>query len=137
MLARAWRVSAMAEFSASLAHELNQPLAAIAANVDAVVASMDGAAEGNDVRRALNDVLEESRRASQIVERTQAMFANRPTERTSVALNELVEEIVQMAQPRLRELDIAIDLKIGDVGNRDRRRRADPPGADQSDRQCR
>jgi PAS domain S-box-containing protein len=118
-LARTSRVATVAEFSASLAHELNQPLAAIAANVDACLHGLDDGAHANEIRRALSDTVEESRRAGQIVARTQAMFSNGAIERAPLSVNDAVREIVAVAQPRLRELDITLELSldeaIGDV----------------------
>jgi PAS domain S-box-containing protein len=118
-LSRTWRVATMAEFSASLAHELNQPLAAIAANVDACIHGLDGGAPANEIRHMLNDTVEGSRRAGQIVARTQAMFSNGSIERAPLAVTDAVRDIVSVVQPRLRELDIALDLgvdeAIGDI----------------------
>jgi C4-dicarboxylate-specific signal transduction histidine kinase len=114
-LARTWRVATMAEFSASLAHELNQPLAAIAANVDACLDGLEAGAPANDIRQVLHDTVEESRRAGQIVARTQAMFSNGGIERAPLAVNDAVRDIVHVAQPRLRELDIALDLRLDDT----------------------
>jgi len=113
-LARTWRAVTLAEFSASLAHELNQPLAAIAANVEAGIHGLDGGASTNEIRRALNDTFAESRRAAQIVARTQAMFSSGGSERAPLRLSDAIRDIVSVAQPRLRELDIALELRLDD-----------------------
>jgi len=114
-LARTSRAATMAEFSASLAHELNQPLAAIAANAETCIQGLDRGASGHDIRQSLSDTVEESRRAAQIVARTQAMFSTGGSERVPLRLNDAVRDIVQVAQPRLRELDIALDVRIDDA----------------------
>jgi PAS domain S-box-containing protein len=114
-LARTSRAATMAEFSASLAHELNQPLAAIAANAEACIDGLDGGAAAQEIRQSLNDTVAESRRAAQIVARTQAMFSTGSSERTPLRLNDAVRDIVQVAQTRLRELDIALDVRIDDA----------------------
>jgi two-component system, LuxR family, sensor kinase FixL len=114
-LARTWRAVTLAEFSASLAHELNQPLAAIAANVEAGIHGLDGSASTNEMRRALNDTLTESRRAAQIVARTQAMFSTGGSERVPLRLSDAIRDIVSVAQPRLRELEIALELRLDDT----------------------
>ncbi len=57
-------------------------------------------------------MLQDSRRASEIIKRTHAMFANRPTESAPLNLNDVVRDIVEIAQPRLRELQIALDVRL-------------------------
>ena len=56
-LARTWRISAMSELSASLAHELNQPLTAIVTNVNTCVRWLDGGTPTSELREELTDVL--------------------------------------------------------------------------------
>jgi PAS domain S-box-containing protein len=114
-LARTSRVATVAEFSASLAHELNQPLTAIAANVDACLHGLDDGASAKEIREVLRDTAEESRRAGQIVMRTQAMFSNGAIERAPLSVNAAVRDIVAVAQPRLRELDIPLDLALDEA----------------------
>ncbi len=111
-LARTWRISAMTEMSAALAHELNQPLTAITTNTNACLRWIDSGTFTADLKGALKDVLQESRRASHIVESTRDMFASRPTEPERLNLNDVVRDILEIAQPRLRELHIALDLRL-------------------------
>ena len=111
-LARTWRISAMTEMSAALAHELNQPLTAITTNTNACLRWIDSGTFTADLKGALKDVLQESRRASHIVESTRDMFASRPTESERLNLNDVVRDILEIAQPRLRELHIALDLRL-------------------------
>jgi CheY-like chemotaxis protein len=59
-------------------------------------------------------MLLESERASQIIERTRAVFAKRPTRHTPLNLNDVVTEIVRITQPRLREGDVVLDLKLSE-----------------------
>jgi C4-dicarboxylate-specific signal transduction histidine kinase len=117
-LARTWRISAMSELSASLAHELNQPLTAIVTNVNTCVRWLDSGTPTTDLREALSDVLRDSRRASQIVERTRGLFAKSPVQQVSVNLNAVIRDIVEVAQIRLRESHIVVELRLAnDVGS--------------------
>ena len=102
----------MTELSASHAHELNQPLTAIVSNINACLRLIAAGTSTGEVREALEDVLQDSRRASEIIERTHAVFANRPTESAPMELNDVVRDIVEIAQPRLRELQIALELRL-------------------------
>jgi PAS domain S-box-containing protein len=106
-LVRMGRIAAMGEATASLAHELSQPLTAITANTLACLRTMD-AHEPTAFRETLNDVLRDSRLASQIVHRTHRLFANRSTELARLHLNDVVREVVKVAAPRLRELHVRV-----------------------------
>ena len=114
-LARAWRISAMAELSASLAHELNQPLTAIVANANACVRWIDAGASSTEVRDALNDLVIDGRRAGEIVSRIRRMFSNQPGQLASLNMNDLVREIVNLVEPRLRESHVMLEVRLEDT----------------------
>jgi PAS domain S-box-containing protein len=114
-LARGWRISAMAELSASLAHELNQPLTAIVANANACVRWIDAGASSAEVRDALNDLVLDGRRAGEIVGRIRKMFSNQPGQLASLNMNDLVREIVKIVEPRLRESHVTLEVRLDDT----------------------
>ena len=111
-LIRMGRVGALAELSASIAHELHQPLTAIAANANVCLRWIDSTAPDVDVRAALTDVMTEAQRASHIVTRTQEMFTNRPTQKTVLNLNAAIRNVLEIAGGRLRERDVLIELRL-------------------------
>jgi len=111
---RTGRIVAVAEFSASIAHEIKQPLAAIALNAKACLLLLEGASSPADIRAALNDVVTESERATEIVNRTQAMFTNHPMRKTPMRLNDAVQHMLEMALARLRRSDIGVELRLDD-----------------------
>jgi two-component system, LuxR family, sensor kinase FixL len=113
-LARTSRVAAMTELSASLAHELSQPLTAIVANANACLIWIEGGAGAAELKQTLQDILQDGRRATQIVARTRDMFANRSTQPAPLNVNEVVRDILELAQSRLREWHIAVDLTLDD-----------------------
>jgi PAS domain S-box-containing protein len=117
-LVRLGRTAVIGEVTASIAHELSQPLSAISTNVVACLRTTDASLPG-PVREVLNDILHDSRRASQILERTQRLFRHQPAQPTSSKLNDVVREVVKIATPRLRELDVrvavALDPRLPDV----------------------
>ena len=113
-LVRTGRIAAMAACSASIAHELSQPLTAITANASACLRWISATDPGPVVRlrHALRDVLNDSRRATQIVGRTHAMFANRPVERERMNINEVVHDILDVVSERLREAHVQVRLDL-------------------------
>ena len=106
-LARLGRTAVIGEVTASIAHELSQPLTAITTNVTVCLRTMDPAVT-ESIREALNDVLSDSRRASEILDRTRRLFRNQPTQPSSLNLNDVVRDVVKWATPRLRELDVRL-----------------------------
>ena len=110
-LARLGRIAAMSEVTASIAHELNQPLTAITANVLACLRAL-GPQPQTALRDALEDVRRESELATQIVARTQSLFANRSTQHTTVNLNDVVRDVLKVATPRLRELGVRVSRSL-------------------------
>jgi PAS domain S-box-containing protein len=113
-LVRMGRITALSELSASIAHELHQPLTAIAANGNACLAWIDAADRAPDLRHALTDMLKDVRRAHHIVERTQDMFRNQPVQRRAVDTNDLIGDVLEIAESRLREQGVAVDLRLDD-----------------------
>jgi PAS domain S-box-containing protein len=117
-LIRVGRIAVIGEVTASIAHELSQPLTAITTNVLACLRLLDSGPT-DDVREGLNDVLHDSRRASEILERTRRLFGPHSTQRTPVDMNAIVREVVKFAAPRLREFHVrvlvALDPDIPDV----------------------
>lgn len=111
-LVRMGRVSALAELSATIAHELNQPLTAIVSNANACLRWLKAASPDADLHGALKDVVADSLRASQIVRRTKEMFANRPVQKTVVDLNEVTRDVIDLAEVRLRNLGIQLETEL-------------------------
>jgi PAS domain S-box-containing protein len=112
---RTGRIVAVAEFSASIAHEIKQPLSAMALNAKACLLLLDAAGSFAEIRAALNDVVNESVRATEIINRTQALFTNHPMRRAPMHLNDAVRHMVEMALGRLHRSDIAVELRLDEA----------------------
>jgi signal transduction histidine kinase len=80
-LAHAQRVATLGELSASLAHEITQPLTAIAANAQAARRMLATSAAGDELNEALGDIAGDAERAGSIVRRVRAMVRKQPGER--------------------------------------------------------
>jgi len=113
-MVRMGRVTALAELTASIAHELNQPLAAIATNANTCLRWMDSTASDADLRGALKDLVADSRRAGQIVRRTREMFANRVVSRTPTDLNGVIRNVLDLVRTRLRDAGVQVELELDD-----------------------
>jgi PAS domain S-box-containing protein len=92
------RVALMGEMSASIAHELNQPLAGILSNAAAGQRFIDrGDVDMREIRELLADIIADGRRASDVVRGIRSMVKKEKIARHSVNLNEVVMDALRMA----------------------------------------
>jgi PAS domain S-box-containing protein len=91
------RVSLLGEMTASLAHELNQPLYAIQNNANAAMRFMDkGKLDPVQLREILIDVLADGRRANDIIQNVRNSIKKGSTIRQPMDLNEVVKKVTHM-----------------------------------------
>jgi len=96
-LAHAQRVTTLGELGASLAHEINQPLAAIVTNAQAAIRLLErqGVAH-TDVSEALTDIAADPRRACAIIQRLRALSRKEHVAQAGLDLNELIDDVVSL-----------------------------------------
>jgi PAS domain S-box-containing protein len=93
-LSRAAQIATVAELSASIAHEINQPLAAVVTNGHACLSWLS--AEMPNVERAVlsaEKVIRNGNNAAQVVQRMRALFQHAPPSMDRLNMNEIVEEV--------------------------------------------
>ena len=91
------QLSAMGQMAAMVTHELNQPLTAIA-NYAHACERLLGRADTDpaDIREALRQIAQQTKRAADIIRRLRALARNQPTERAPSQANVLVEELYEL-----------------------------------------
>jgi two-component system, LuxR family, sensor kinase FixL len=113
-LAHFLRVSTMGVMATSLAHELNQPLAAIMANVQAAARLLDSepGAGLREVRDILADVVEEDKRAGEVIRRLRELLKKGEPERVPLNLNALVREVGRLvhSDALIRRIVVRLEL---------------------------
>jgi two-component system sensor kinase FixL len=107
----------MGEMSASIAHELNQPLAGILSNAAAGQRFIDrGDVDQREIRELLGDIIADSRRASDVVRGIRGMVKKEQLERRSVDLNEVVMDALRIASGdavlRSCQLETSLDANL-------------------------
>jgi len=109
-LAHAQRVATLGELTASIAHELRQPLTAITANVQAArkLLAVDHARQ--EVDEALADVGSEASRAAETITRLRSLFQKQPVARAPVDLNVLLDDALRLLMANLRSRRIGVQL---------------------------
>ncbi len=101
-LAHMARVTTMGELTSSIAHEVNQPLAAVVTNGDACLRWL-----GNDppnldkARLSVAGIIKEGNRAGEIIQRVRALAKKTPPQRTMMGVNEAIEEVIDLVGAEL------------------------------------
>jgi len=111
---RAARISMLGELATSIAHEVNQPLAAIVTNAETSQRWL-ARDEPNlaKVAQLTTRIAESARRASEIVQRIRGMAARREPERAAVDLNEIVDEALMFVRHEIESRSIALSTDFG------------------------
>src|SRR5436853_4909057 len=114
-LAHVARVMSLGALTASIAHEVNQPLSGIITNastclrmLDADPPNVDGARE--TVRRTLRD----GNRASDVITRLRALFGKKSATTESVDLNEATREVIALSRTDLQSTGVILRTELAD-----------------------
>ncbi len=112
-LAHVTRVMTMGELAASIAHEVNQPLAAVIANGNACLRWLAGEAPNLDeAREAARRIIRDGKRAGEVIARTRALSRKTETEKERLDLNEAIQEVVALVQGEVRRNRVALRLDL-------------------------
>jgi signal transduction histidine kinase len=114
-LARAARVVSLGAFAASVAHEVNQPLAAVMANGEAALRWL-ARAEPNieEARAALQRLVRDAQRASAVVGRTRGMLTKRLGERCELDVEALLREAAQLTRMLQKKAQVTVEIVVAD-----------------------
>ncbi len=122
-LAHASRVSALGGLAAAIAHELNQPLAAIAANAHAARRFMErGEIDKDLLGEILDDIVSDNHRAAEVIRRMRALLKRHEVTLEPIDLNDVVREVVKLLRSDAvirritveTELDDSVPKTVGD-----------------------
>jgi len=101
-LAHALRVNTLGQFSVSMAHEINQPLTAIAINARAMAWMIEGGpAEAAAAAEALADINAAAMRAGSVIARLRALSRREYSPKAGLNLDTLIDEVTSLLQPDL------------------------------------
>jgi PAS domain S-box-containing protein len=116
-LAHATRVTTLGELAASIAHEVNQPLAAIMANAEACLRWLSRSSPNVDAaRRSVEWIINDSSRAAEVVGRVRALAAKKGGERTSLDINDVINEVRALVQRQLSDNRVLLRVELAPVG---------------------
>lgn len=109
------RVMTIGELTASIAHEVNQPLAAIVTNGNACLRWLGGATPNlSEARQAVQRIIKDSYRASEVIARIRTLVKKAPPRNDLVDLNEVIVEVLALAQSEARRNRVSLRRQLKD-----------------------
>ena len=114
-LARVTRVLTVGELTASIAHEVNQPLTGVITNGQACLrwlARDDPNLE--QARAAVHRIIRDGNRASQVITRIRALLQKGATQKGLVNLNHVIDDILALAQGELRHAGVSVQTAFAE-----------------------
>ena len=110
---RTARLIALGEFASAIAHELNQPLAAIATyNHSCMRMLQSGNPDSGELQQAMHICRDQAKRAGKIIQRLRDLLRPPGPEFTEQDLNELVDAVLRLAEPTAREAGISFERRL-------------------------
>ena len=107
------RVSTLGELTASIAHEVNQPLAAVVNGARACLRWLDaGPPNLDEARRALEWVLEGGNRAGEVIQRVRALASKASTQEAPLDINDVISEVIALMQLELDRHRVALRMEL-------------------------
>jgi PAS domain S-box-containing protein len=112
-LARVSRLTTMGELTASIAHEVNQPLTAITNNGSACLRLLANQNLDPEVlRRALQEIVADGNRASAVITRIRGFIKKAPAEKSELDVNEVIHEVLALVGHELQRNRVAVRCEL-------------------------
>jgi PAS domain S-box-containing protein len=112
-LSRAAQTATVGELSASIAHEINQPLAAVVANGHACLRWL--AAQPPNLAKAheaAERIVRDGKGAGEIIQRTRALFKQAMLEKTDLDINEIISEVLRLTRSEVVRRGVAVETEL-------------------------
>ncbi|MET0087648.1 MAG: PhnD/SsuA/transferrin family substrate-binding protein [Sedimenticola sp.] len=112
-LAHVARLSTMGEMASGIAHEINQPLTAIATNAHACIRMLEAGGEQNErIADVVEKIGSQAERAGEIIRQLRQFVRKEQPQLSAVNLNELIDEVVTLLKPEARRADVRVELDL-------------------------
>ena len=114
-LARISRVTTMGELTASLAHEVNQPIAAAVTDANTCLRWLNrDQPDLDEARQAASRVVKDATRAAEVISRTRLLFKKGTAKSELVDINEVIREMVALMRSEITRHSISVRTKLAD-----------------------
>jgi C4-dicarboxylate-specific signal transduction histidine kinase len=115
-LTHANRIATLGQLTASIAHEVNQPIGAVRNNAAAALGFLSGnPPDLQEVRGALSGIVKATDRASNIVDRVRALVKKAPVQNARFDINDAIRELIPLAQSELVKNGVTARLQVEGV----------------------
>lgn len=112
-LARVTQMMALGEMAASIAHEINQPLAAIAANGNAGLRWLTRRTpDVAEARAAFQHIVDDSRRASEVISGIRSIFKKDGQGKAPHDINELIREVLALVRGEVENHKVSVQMEL-------------------------
>ena len=112
-LAHANRIATMGQLTASIAHEVNQPIAAVVTNAQAALRFLNMRPPApEEVQQALDQIVKDGRRAGDVIGRIRALVTKAPTRKDRLDINNMIFEIIAVTGPEMRRNGISLQTRF-------------------------
>jgi C4-dicarboxylate-specific signal transduction histidine kinase len=112
-LAHVTRVTTLGELTASIAHEVNQPLAAVITNAGACLRWLDRETPDLDeARGAVDRIIKDGNRASEVIRRVRALANKTGAEKVLLDINDVVNEVIVLVQRELVRHRVPVRIEL-------------------------
>jgi PAS domain S-box-containing protein len=114
-LAHANRLAAMGQLTASIAHEVNQPIGAMVTDAQAALRFLEGRPPDlGEVRDALASIVRGGFRAGDVIDRIRALIKKAPPRREPVDMNEAIREVIVVTRGEAAKHGISVEAQLAD-----------------------
>jgi PAS domain S-box-containing protein len=114
-LAHANRVTSVGQLAASIAHEVNQPLAATAANAGAALRWLNAKPPDlEEARQALGRIVKNSNQASEVIGRIRALVKKMPPRRDQLDVNEIILDVIELTRSELLRHRVSLQTELAE-----------------------
>jgi signal transduction histidine kinase len=112
-LARVARLTTMGELAASIAHEINQPLAAVVARGNAALRWLAHAPPNlEETRDSIRAILNEGYRASEVIGRIRSLLKHSEPEYVELDINDAIRDVLELTKSALRSRGVVIQTQL-------------------------
>ena len=112
-LAHMSRVTTVGELTASIAHEINQPLTAIVTNANACRRILaEESPDLQEVTEAVVDIAESGTRAAEIMSRVRALFKKTAPDKVPVNVNQIIQEVLDLTRGELEKHHVSVEAEL-------------------------
>ena len=115
MLRHSFQIATMGQLTASIAHEVSQPVAATVTNARAALRWLNGQAPVlEEARQALADIVNDGDRATQVIDRVRAHMNKAPPRRDDLEINRAIREVVELTRGEGVKNGVSVRTELAD-----------------------